>query len=434
MRAFAREDPQEDRRMYRKGYSAGTHLLSNGQGPTSVSEGTRPTRPCETVDILSSTLAKHQLLTLDYLETVASANRIAVPSLTEVSFELIAKGILDILKLSIQFDAAWLLRFDRHSRSIRNIFLYRFNQKAFSRYLDSFYGSSPVPCLRQIEQDGYVSRKGADLVDWEAWLEHPLYQEIIRPLGLSTFIVAVCFDETKTPIGLMILWRSEDRRDFSSRDVAFLTKASLPCALLLKRSPEIGGGERPKDPSIGPSPEPAVIVMGSQAKILYANQEAKNLLAILRSGKNQCPRTDAATFMRILRNIRTRVIENALLNRPEQVCPCELPTFWGTVFCCRGLSLETCMRGQNLVVILIESLHPSIEGSRALNPALPKFTAREDAVVQRLGLGFTNKEIASQLGIGVHTVKDHVKKIMKKLGTNTRAGIAGMIVGRIPVE
>lgn len=50
-------------------------------------------------------------------------------------------------------------------------------------------------------------------------------------------------------------------------------------------------------------------------------------------------------------------------------------------------------------------------------------TAREQAVVQHLLKGYTNKQIAQQLGITEQTVKEHIKHIMQKTKVTTRTGI-----------
>jgi DNA-binding NarL/FixJ family response regulator len=59
---------------------------------------------------------------------------------------------------------------------------------------------------------------------------------------------------------------------------------------------------------------------------------------------------------------------------------------------------------------------------------LINLTQREQIVVQLLSEGKTNKEIAVYMAIGEYTVKDHVKKIMKKLNVTTRAGIVAKIL------
>jgi len=50
-------------------------------------------------------------------------------------------------------------------------------------------------------------------------------------------------------------------------------------------------------------------------------------------------------------------------------------------------------------------------------------TEREVTVVQNLLKGWTNKEIAHELGVTEQTVKEHIKHIMAKTKTTTRTGI-----------
>jgi DNA-binding CsgD family transcriptional regulator len=49
-------------------------------------------------------------------------------------------------------------------------------------------------------------------------------------------------------------------------------------------------------------------------------------------------------------------------------------------------------------------------------------TPRELEVLTAIGEGLTNKAIARQLGISLHTVKFHVESIFRKLGVRTRTG------------
>lgn len=57
-----------------------------------------------------------------------------------------------------------------------------------------------------------------------------------------------------------------------------------------------------------------------------------------------------------------------------------------------------------------------------------QLTPREQAVVEQLCKGLTNKEIAAALGICLPTVKEHVRSIMRKTKTSTRTAIMGEIV------
>ncbi len=52
-----------------------------------------------------------------------------------------------------------------------------------------------------------------------------------------------------------------------------------------------------------------------------------------------------------------------------------------------------------------------------------QLTNREQAVVENLAKGWTNKEIANALQITEQTVKEHIKHIMRKTNATTRTGI-----------
>lgn len=48
-------------------------------------------------------------------------------------------------------------------------------------------------------------------------------------------------------------------------------------------------------------------------------------------------------------------------------------------------------------------------------------TAREEEVLEMLGLGLSNRDIAERLFIAVHTVKNHVHSVLNKIGARSRA-------------
>lgn len=53
-----------------------------------------------------------------------------------------------------------------------------------------------------------------------------------------------------------------------------------------------------------------------------------------------------------------------------------------------------------------------------------RMTAREREVIDLIGEGLSNKEIAARLNIATHTVKSHVRNVMEKLALHTRLQIA----------
>lgn len=61
------------------------------------------------------------------------------------------------------------------------------------------------------------------------------------------------------------------------------------------------------------------------------------------------------------------------------------------------------------------------ESDQILNSRLERLTAREREVLQVLGTGLNNQEIADSLSIGAATVKTHVSSVLAKLGLRDRA-------------
>jgi two-component system, NarL family, response regulator DevR len=50
-------------------------------------------------------------------------------------------------------------------------------------------------------------------------------------------------------------------------------------------------------------------------------------------------------------------------------------------------------------------------------------TRREQQLVQLIGIGLTNKEIASRLNLSEQTVKNHVHRMLRKVGANDRLSV-----------
>jgi DNA-binding NarL/FixJ family response regulator len=53
-----------------------------------------------------------------------------------------------------------------------------------------------------------------------------------------------------------------------------------------------------------------------------------------------------------------------------------------------------------------------------------RLTSRERQVIDLLGEGLSNKEIAARLRIAVHTVKSHVHNVLEKLALHSRLEVA----------
>lgn len=73
--------------------------------------------------------------------------------------------------------------------------------------------------------------------------------------------------------------------------------------------------------------------------------------------------------------------------------------------------------------ILLRYLSTAATERRSV-PGDPDLTAREMQILRMLEQGLSNKDIADELCIAVHTVKNHVHSVLGKLGVRTRAEAA----------
>jgi len=68
-----------------------------------------------------------------------------------------------------------------------------------------------------------------------------------------------------------------------------------------------------------------------------------------------------------------------------------------------------------------------------LTDAPVRLTKRETEIARLISQGRSNKEIARQLELSLHTVKSHVRRIMEKLALHSRVQIAAFAYGGIPL-
>jgi len=101
----------------------------------------------------------------------------------------------------------------------------------------------------------------------------------------------------------------------------------------------------------------------------------------------------------------------------------------------RGFGLpDPCGISQARILIQMERmvLREEFNLSRAVKEYV--LSEREQKVLQHLIVGLTNKEIASQLGLTEYSVKEHVKRLMRKMRSTTRAGLVSRVMQGPPAE
>jgi DNA-binding CsgD family transcriptional regulator len=78
-------------------------------------------------------------------------------------------------------------------------------------------------------------------------------------------------------------------------------------------------------------------------------------------------------------------------------------------------------------LILLEAVPTESSRSDTVDAMDQQFTARQRAILDGLDRGLSNKEIAENLQISVHTVKEYIRQLMTKLHTRSRTGIVAQV-------
>lgn len=93
----------------------------------------------------------------------------------------------------------------------------------------------------------------------------------------------------------------------------------------------------------------------------------------------------------------------------------------------RALSLEDAVA---FALSADESLAAEHPAAVPAGPARSPLTAREQEVAVLLARGLTNRQIAEELVISLHTAERHVENILDKLGCTSRTQVAGWAIGQ----
>jgi DNA-binding CsgD family transcriptional regulator len=94
---------------------------------------------------------------------------------------------------------------------------------------------------------------------------------------------------------------------------------------------------------------------------------------------------------------------------------------------CRGIRVE--LNDAAHTILLIEGAVPESLALSAVCDA-HHLTPRERETVSLLMHGFTNRQIATRMGVSVNTVRAFIRVVMVKVGASTRTGIIGALVAR----
>jgi len=164
------------------------------------------------------------------------------------------------------------------------------------------------------------------------------------------------------------------------------------------------------------------IIRELQLSVVLFNMSSPERLGMLRTIIEECP--------------QTKVIAFGLSDRSDILIACAEAGAAG--YLSRDGSLDDLgmiilgvIRGEalfspHIVTALLRRTTAPVDGPRSRD-GYSRLTRRECEVVRHIDDGLSNKEIASQLNIDVHTVKNHVHNVLEKLQVRRRGEAAAVM-------
>ncbi|WP_378733396.1 response regulator transcription factor [Nocardia brasiliensis] len=243
----------------------------------------------------------------------------------------------------------------------------------------------------------------------------PLYRNFMRPRGFEDELRAV-FRVDGQPWGQLSLFRERGRSEFDATDIALVTALSAPLAQRLRSFVQ---------PSTTPTPEdtaraPGMLLFDADGNLVSLNDEARHLLDQMPPGPS------TSTPLGIELPLPVWILSTAgrarLTGGSTRI---RIRATTGHWLVCHASCLRAADGRGSSIALVIEPAKPSEVA--ALVIAAYELTRRELDVIELIARGLPTADIAAQLHLSPHTVRDHVKAIFDKVGVTSRGELVAKL-------
>lgn len=288
-----------------------------------------------------------------------------------------------------------------------------------AQFVDLARNATPVAALN-LSLDGRVVRS-------------PRYRDLLAPQGYADELRGVLRNGEDT-WGLVGLYREAGRAPFSAEDVALVAHVSPVIARALRHH------VRDRCRWIDASGAPGLVVFDDASHVVSANPEALDWLRNVLPEHETEPRPDEPVIDAIEAMLTADRVERqasplwALLNRAralgagldDRAARLRMRDRGGRWLVLNGSRLAgRDDESPGTVAIVIEpakssEIAPIIVAAYSLTP-------REREVVGALARGDATSEIAANLFLSQHTVRDHIKTVLEKLEVSSRTELVAKL-------
>lgn len=270
-------------------------------------------------------------------------------------------------------------------------------------FRDLARSESPVASLR--ESTGNLPRRST------------LYHDFMRPRGLDDELRAVMRVGGR-PRGHISLFRALGQPAFSPADGKLIESLVTPLAKRLRSYAEPGSVPMSEGPQ-----GPGLLIFDSANNLVSANDEARQHLLDLPCG----PSTVTALGIRVPAWIQSTAIQACAIaqERARGSARVRVRTRSGRWLVCHA----SCLREANGTVGAVAVVLEPAKVSEILPLVVDAYelSDRELEITQYVSRGLPTGEIAEQLFLSPHTVRDHIKAIFEKVGVSSRGELVGKL-------
>jgi DNA-binding CsgD family transcriptional regulator len=242
------------------------------------------------------------------------------------------------------------------------------------------------------------------------------FRRFLRPLGFDDELRAV-LRVGDVPWGSITLWRREGEPAFSEQDISMVAGLSAPIAEAIRRHARPG----PLSPP-GVHDHPGLLVFTTGGDVVSVNDEAAHWLAELPDEPGFASDHGVVPVWMLMTVFRAAAIRHG---EGDGTARTRVRTRNGRWLACHASCLHGTDDPAALVALVIEPAPPA-----AVAPIVVEaydLTDREQQIVRLVARGAGTAEIAEQLFVSPHTVRDHLKAVFAKAGVSSRGELVAKV-------
>jgi len=287
-----------------------------------------------------------------------------------------------------------------------------------SRYFRQHYDSSVHAFREQVQAQARDGELVRETVPDAATLGSDYYREIYSRLGAYRSLRAV-LAERGTPLGQLSLYRGDRAPPFTKSEREAVETA---CRYLLQALRSAPAAAAPAD-QFRESGQAALLVCSADGRVQQASGRGHTLLAQA-SGCRINRLTMVGELEQAGLALLRRLLASALADAAVEDAPAHelrVHNEWG------AFRLRAYPLGEGFGVLIERYEHLLVRLVDAMRE-LP-LSAQQREVALLLARGFTNVQVAAELGVTLNTASYHVKQLFAKLDAHDRAEVVARVLG-----